>query len=63
MMLKSGLVLSKDNVELPESSIEAYRKWEEQKKHEITKMSLQRAILGESYIQEPMICNVVPSQA
>src|ERR1039458_7874508 len=50
MMLKSRLVLSKDNVELPESSIEAYRKWEEKKKHEITKVPLQKAILGEGSI-------------
>jgi hypothetical protein len=62
MMLKSDLVLSKDNIELPESSIEAYRKWEEQKKHEIAKVPLQKAIFGEGYIQGPMICNFVPSQ-
>jgi hypothetical protein len=62
MMLKSRLVLSKDNVELPESSIEAYRKWEEKKKHEITKVPLQKAILGEGSIPGPMICNLVPSQ-
>jgi len=34
MMRKSELVLSKDNIDLPESSIDAYRKWEEQKKHQ-----------------------------
>jgi hypothetical protein len=62
MMLKSGLVLSKDNIELPESSIEAYRNWEVQKKHEIAKAPLQKAIFGEGYIQGPMICNFVPSQ-
>lgn len=62
MMLKSGLVLSKDNADLPESSIEAYRKWEGQKKHEIAKVPLQKAILGEGYVPGPMICNYVPSQ-
>jgi hypothetical protein len=63
MMLKSGLVRSNDNIELPESSIEAYRKWQRQKKkHEIAKVPLQKAILGEGYIQGPMVCNFVPSQ-
>jgi hypothetical protein len=62
MMLKSDLVLSKDNVELPESSIEAYRKWEQQKKHEIAKVPLQKAIFGEGQIPVPMICNLLPSQ-
>src|ERR1700733_4154287 len=46
MMLKSGLVLSQDNIELPESSIDAYRKWEKQKKHEIAKVPLQKAIFA-----------------
>ena len=61
MMLKSALVLSKDNVDLPESSIEAYRKWEGEKKHQISKVPLQKAILAEASIP-PMICNFVPSQ-
>jgi len=62
MMLKSGLVLSKNNIELPESSMEAYRKWGEQKKHEIAKAPLRKAIFGEGYIPGPMICNILPSQ-
>lgn len=62
MMLKSRLVLSKDGVDLPESSIEAYRKWEGQKKHEIAKVSLQQALLSERDVPGPMICNYVPSQ-
>ncbi|MGA7907809.1 MAG: hypothetical protein WCA16_10420 [Candidatus Sulfotelmatobacter sp.] len=62
MMLKSGLVLSKDNIELPESSIEAYRKWQGQRKHEIAKVPLQKAILDEGSAMGPMICNFVPSQ-
>jgi len=62
MMLKSGLVLSKDSIDLTESSVEAYRKWEGQKKHEITKVPLQKAILGEGSLPAPTICNFVPSK-
>jgi len=62
MIRKSGLVLSKDNVELPESSIEAYRKWQGQKKHEITKVPLQKAILVQGSVPGPMICNFVPNR-
>jgi len=61
-MLKSGLVLSRDNVDLPETSIEAYRKWEGQKQHEVAKVPLQKAIFDERDISGPMICNFVPSQ-
>src|SRR2546425_2673694 len=61
MMRKSGLVLSKDNVVLPESSIDAYRKWEEQKKHEVVKVPIQKAILTEGNVLGPMICNFAPS--
>ena len=62
MMLKSDLVLSKESAELPESSIEEYRKWQGQKKHEITKVPLQKAVFGEAPALGPMICNFVPSQ-
>jgi hypothetical protein len=62
MMRKSGLVLSKDDVVLPESSIDAYRKWEEQKKHEVVKVPIQKAILTEGNVLGPMICNFVPSE-
>src|SRR5215469_9910666 len=62
MMLKSGLVLSKDNVDLPESSVEAYRKWQAQKKREIAKTPLQKAILTMGDAMGPMICNLVPAQ-
>ena len=61
MMLKSALVLKNGNADLPESSVEAYRKWQTQKKHEIAKVPLQMAILDESSVP-PMICNFVPSQ-
>jgi hypothetical protein len=56
MMLKSDLVLSK-NVDLPESSIEAYRKWEGEKKQEVATVPLQKAISGGG---ERAICNLVP---
>jgi hypothetical protein len=62
MMRRSELVLSKDNIVLPESSIDAYRKWEEQKKHQIFKVPIQKAILAESDVMGPMICNLRPSQ-
>lgn len=61
MMRKSGLVMSKDAVDLPESSIDAYRKWQGQKKHEIAKVQLQQAIL-EKATYPGMICNFLPSQ-
>ena len=60
MMHKSSLVLSMDNVDLPESSVEAYRKWEGEKKREIVKVPLQKAIVG-GHGPGPMICNFVPS--
>jgi hypothetical protein len=62
MMRKSGLVLSKENVDLPESSIDAYRKWEGAKKHTIVRSPIQKAILTEGDVLGPMICNLVPSQ-
>jgi|SRR5215469_1369512 len=62
MMLKSGLVFSKENVTLPQSSIEAYRKWQGQKKHEIAKAPLPAVIQAQGYFQSPMICNILPSQ-
>lgn len=62
MMAKSDLVLSKENVDLPQSSIEAYRKWQAQKKHEIAKAPLPTVIRAQGYVPGPMICNVVPSQ-
>lgn len=61
MMLESALVLTKENADLPESSVEDYRKWQTQKKHGIAKVPLQKAILDESIVP-PMICNFVPSQ-
>jgi hypothetical protein len=60
MMQKSGLALLKDKVDLPESYMDAYRKWQGEKKHEIVKVPLQKAILID--VPGPMICNLVPSQ-
>ena len=62
MMLKGGLVLSKENVDLPESSVEAYLKWQAQKKPEIAKTPLQKAILTVGDAMGPMICNLVPAR-
>jgi hypothetical protein len=61
MMLKSALTFSKDKVSLPESSLEEYRKWEGQKKHEIAKVPLEKAI-SEEGSEAPIICNLLPSQ-
>lgn len=57
MMVKSGLVLSKENVDLPQSSIEAYRKWLGEKKHEIAKAPLPAVIQAQSDTTIPMICD------
>ena len=60
MMQKSGLALLKDKVDLPESYMDAYRKWQGEKKREIVKVPLQKAILID--VPGPVICNLVPSQ-
>ena len=62
VLRKSELAFSKDNVDLPASSIDAYRKWEEKKKREIIKVPIQKAILTEGNLPGPMICNLVPRQ-
>jgi len=61
MMRKSGLSPLKENVALPESYLEPYWNWETQKKHEIVKVPIQKAILQAS-ISGPMICNFLPSR-
>lgn len=60
MLVSSGLVLSKENVDLPPSSIEAYRTWQAQKKREIAKTPLLRLIQAQS--PGPMICDFLPNQ-
>jgi len=62
MMRASGLDLLKDNVDLPESSIEAFRTWQLNKKHEIAKVPIQKAILPSGPQIGPMICNFIPGQ-
>jgi hypothetical protein len=62
MLANSGLALSKENADLPQSSIEAYRKWQGQKKHEIVKAPLPILIQAQGSAPGPMICNFVPSQ-
>jgi hypothetical protein len=64
MIRKSDLVLSKEKVDLPESSIAAYRLWEGQKKREVIKeLPLPIAIRSHGYWPaQGGICNLVPSQ-
>lgn len=62
MLANSGLALSKENADLPQSSIEAYRKWQGQKKHEIVKAPLPILIQAQGAAPGPIICNFVPSQ-
>lgn len=61
VMRKSDLALVTDSVDLPQSSIDAYREGETKKKHEIVKIPLQKA-LGRDDLTPPMICNFTPSQ-
>lgn len=65
MMVASGLTFSKENVDLPQSSIEAYRKWQgqKQKRRQIAKMPLPYLVRSYSQGFGPMICNVLPSHA
>ena len=57
MMMKSDLVLSKESVDLPQSSIEAYREWQGKKKHEIAKAPLPAVIQAQGYVSGPGICD------
>jgi hypothetical protein len=62
MMRSSGLVLLKEKVDLPESSLSAYGFWKGQKKRDVIKEPLDIAILRR-YLPAPIgICNLVPSQ-
>src|SRR4051794_37357926 len=56
VMLMSGLVLSQENVGLPQSSIESFRKWQgqKQKKREIWKAPLPALIQAQGYVAGPM---------
>ncbi|MFZ0279464.1 MAG: hypothetical protein WA254_13900 [Candidatus Sulfotelmatobacter sp.] len=62
VMTKGVTKLIKDNVDLPDSYFEAYRKWEKQKKREVVKVPIQEAVLRSSAPLGPIICNFLPSQ-
>lgn len=62
MLRDSGMPLSKENADLPGSSIEAYRRWQHEKKHEIAKVPLPVVIRTQGYVPAPIICNFVPNQ-
>jgi len=62
MLLSSDLVLSKEDVDLPPSSVDAYRNWQGQKKPKIVRTSLQALIEAQGAMPGPMICNAVPAQ-
>jgi hypothetical protein len=61
MMLKSDLILSKENVVLPQSSIDAYRRWQAEKKHQIAKVPLPVVIQTQDFVSGPGICDPVIS--
>ena len=63
VMRKGATDLIKDDVDLPDSYFEAYRKWEKQKKREVIKEPMQEAVHRSSEPLGPMICNFLPSQA
>jgi hypothetical protein len=62
MMRKSMIDLVKNNVDLPDSYFDAYRKWEKQKKRELIKVPIQEAIRSVKTLPGPMICNFLPTQ-
>jgi hypothetical protein len=63
MMQKSAYGLEKDNVDLPDSYLNEYRKWESKKKHEVLKEPLQTKIRMASLSGSGiMICNFLASQ-
>jgi hypothetical protein len=62
VMRKGSTALIKDNVDLPDSFFEAYRKWEKQKKREVIKEPMQEAVHRSSEPFGPIICNFLPSQ-
>jgi|SRR5271155_4333377 len=62
MMRQGATNLIRDNVDLPDSYFEAYRKWEKQKKREVIKVPIQEAVLRSNEPLGPIICNFLPSQ-
>ena len=63
MVRKSAIDLVEENADLPDSYFDAYRKWGQQKKHDVLKVTIQEAILSTEGLTAPMICNFLPSQA
>lgn len=62
-MQKSTRNLVKDNLELPDSYFDEYKKWEANKKHEVLKAPLQREIYKASLSGSGvMICNFLPTE-
>ena len=62
-MRKSAQNLLKDNVDLPDSYFDEYRKWEANKKHEVLKAPLRQEIYKASLSGAGvMICNFLPSK-
>ena len=63
MLLKSGLVLSKESADLSETSLHAYRGWQAGKKHEIAKTPLREILFPYPFaVVGPMICNFIPAR-
>jgi hypothetical protein len=62
MMRKGATDLIKDNVDLPDPYFDAYRKWEGQKKREVIKVPIQKAIVKSGEPLGPIICNFLPGQ-
>ena len=62
MMLVSGLALSKENVALPESSIEVLRQWQglKAKKRRTWDAPLPALIRAQGYVPGPISCDTFP---
>jgi len=62
MMLVSGLALSKENVALPESSIEVLRQWQalKPKKRPMWQAPLPQIIRAQGYVLSPISCDSFP---
>jgi hypothetical protein len=60
MVRKSVIDLANEKADLPDSYLDAYREWANQKKHEVLKKPLRYAILSITSTGPPMICNFLP---
>jgi hypothetical protein len=61
MVRRSAIDLVEKNADLPDSYFDAYRKWEQQKKRDVLKVTIQEAILSTEGLPAPMICNFLPA--